>query len=300
MSRFANAEPRAGATEGGEEQSRIFGSKSWQMTLGERAALEGLLSDLSPPLSIEIGTAEGGSLRCIAAHSAEVHTMDLAPGISSPPPNVNLHIGDSKEVLPALLARFAAERRNVDFVLVDGDHSSDGVRTDVLNLLSSPAVGGTVIVLHDTMNESVRAGIDAVRFEQFAKVRYVDLDFVAGFLARRGSFAGELWGGLGLVVVEEGARAAPASPYEDLHHDAHAALRTLRSLREDSDSDGGAPNAREPQDRIEVLAASLEHHRQALRRIETSLSWRITAPLRAAKARFLQLSSALRSRRAPR
>jgi hypothetical protein len=299
MSRFADAEPRPGATERADERSRIFGSKSWQMTLGERAALEGLLSDLSPALSIEIGTAQGGSLRCIAAHSAEVHTMDLAPAASSPPPHVKLHAGDSKEVLPALLARFTAEGRNVDFVLVDGDHSSDGVRTDLLNLLSSPAVARTVIVLHDTMNEAVRAGITAVRFEQFAKVRYVDLDFVAGFLAQRGSFAGELWGGLGLILVEEGA-GAPASPYEDLHHDAHAALRALRSLGNDSDFDGGAPNAGEPQDRIEALTASLEQHRRALRGVETSVSWRITAPLRAAKTRFLQLSSALRSRREPR
>ena len=39
----------------------------WQMTLGERAALEGLLARLRPALAVEIGTAEGGSTRCLGA-----------------------------------------------------------------------------------------------------------------------------------------------------------------------------------------------------------------------------------------
>lgn len=297
MPGFASAESRSRPSERVDERSRIFDTEGWQMTLGERAALEGLLSDLNPDLSIEIGTAEGGSLACIAAHSGEVHSMDLAPTASSPPSGARLHVGDSKEVLPALLSSFAAEGRNVDFVLVDGDHSTDGVRADLVNLLSSPAVLRTVIVLHDTMNESVRAGIEKVRFEEFPKVRYVDLDFVAGFLFRRGPFAGELWGGLGLVLVDDGARAQRESPYEDLHHDAHAALRMLRSLPNETDRGGGASRAGEPHDRLEALAASLEEHRRALEGVENSLSWRITAPLRAAKARVRSVGTALRSRR---
>ena len=47
----------------------LFQRSPWQMTAGERAALDGLLRNLAPRLSIEIGTAEGGSLRCIAERS---------------------------------------------------------------------------------------------------------------------------------------------------------------------------------------------------------------------------------------
>jgi len=78
---------------------------------------------------------------------------------------VHLHTGDSHVLLPELLARFTAEGRNVDFALVDGDHSSEGVRRDVEALLCSPAVRSTFIIAHNTGNEIVRAGLDAVRYD---------------------------------------------------------------------------------------------------------------------------------------
>src|SRR5688500_9370779 len=96
----------------------------WQMTLGERAALQGVLASLQPGLSIEIGTAQGGSLGRVSAASKEVHSFDLEhdPGREWPA-NVTLHSGDSHELLPAFLAELANDGRNVDFVLVDGDHT---------------------------------------------------------------------------------------------------------------------------------------------------------------------------------
>jgi len=52
------------------------------MSFGERAALEGILSQLTPDLALELGTAEGGSLERLAHHSAEVHSFDLvAPSL---------------------------------------------------------------------------------------------------------------------------------------------------------------------------------------------------------------------------
>ena len=44
---------------------------------------------------------------------------------------------------PRYSKRFAGEGRNVDFVLVDGDHSSDGVKRDIEDLLNSDAVRRT-------------------------------------------------------------------------------------------------------------------------------------------------------------
>src|SRR3712207_6335073 len=101
----------------------------WQMTLGERAALQGVLASLQPALSIEIGTAQGGSLSRVAAASEEVHSFDLEHDAARDwPANVHLHSGDSHELLPAFLAQLADEGRNADFVLVDGDHTADGVQ----------------------------------------------------------------------------------------------------------------------------------------------------------------------------
>jgi predicted O-methyltransferase YrrM len=62
----------------------ILETVAWQMTPGERAAFAGLLSLVRPKFAIEIGTADGGSLRWLAQHSDEVLSFDLlrAPSAS--------------------------------------------------------------------------------------------------------------------------------------------------------------------------------------------------------------------------
>jgi len=178
----------------------LFLAAHWQMAFGERAAIEGVVAALRPALAIELGTAQGGSLASIAAHSSEVHTFDLEPAITDVPPHVRLHAGDSHVLLPRLLSELAAAGRNVDFALVDGDHAPDGVRRDLTDLLDSPAVGRTVILLHDMANEAVRGGAEAVDFARYPKIAYVDLGFVE--VPQRDGALVERWGGLGLVVVD--------------------------------------------------------------------------------------------------
>ena len=179
----------------------LFCDSRWQMAIGQRAAIEGLLAQLEPELAIEVGTAHGGSLRRIATHSREVHSFDLQLGLDrSQFDNVVWHEGDSHRLLPETLARFATEGRNVDFALVDGDHSYDGVKEDLEHLLASDAVARTVVVLHDTMNEDVRAGIESVEFERWPKVAFTDLNFVLQY--QHASAAAGAVGGLGLVVVD--------------------------------------------------------------------------------------------------
>ena len=183
----------------------------WQMTLGERAALQGILASLQPRLSIEIGTAQGGSLSRVAAASEEVHSFDLKHDPQRDwPANVELHSGDSHELLPAFLSRLVEEGRNVDFVLVDGDHSADGVRRDVEDLLASPAIERTVIVLHDTLNDDVRRGITEAGAEGRSEVVLYDLDFVGGHLSIAGEYENYLWGGLGLILVDRDGDAFEA------------------------------------------------------------------------------------------
>jgi hypothetical protein len=171
------------------------------MAPGERAALEGLLADLDPRLSIELGTAQGGSLERIAAHSDEVHSFDLGAEVDQAAfPNVTFHRGDDGLLLPRLLARLEREGRNVDFVLVDADHTREGVRRDVEHLLGSDAVRRTHIVLHDTMNEDVAGALAALDLDAHPKVVFADFGFVALPQSPRG--LQELWGGLGLIVCD--------------------------------------------------------------------------------------------------
>ncbi len=55
----------------------ILSDSVWQMTLGERAAMEGVLAQRKPRLAIGIGTAAGGSLQRVEAGAGEVHAYEL-------------------------------------------------------------------------------------------------------------------------------------------------------------------------------------------------------------------------------
>jgi Methyltransferase domain len=197
----------------------LLEGESWQMVVGERAALVGVLSRLRPRLAIEVGTADGGSLSCLARHCEEVHSFDLHHGEQLPRlGNVELHTGDSHVLLPQALETFRRDGRAVEFALVDGDHTTEGVRRDMEDLLSSGAVRRTVILAHDACNPEVRAGLERVDYAAYGKVSLVDLDFVSGHLSRTGPFANQLWGGLALIVVdEEGATGLPRIGRPDMH-----------------------------------------------------------------------------------
>ncbi len=219
----------------------VMAAAEWQMHYGERFALEGILATLKPELAIEIGRAEGGSLRRIAAHSGQVHSFDLvAEGedLRRDLDNVVFHTGDSAAQVPETLKELAAAGRHVDFALVDGDHSAEGVRRDALALLESDACRNTVIVFHDAANDDVRAGLESVRFEEHPKVGLSMLDFVPGFLVEKGVYAMHIWNGLGVVVLDDGRTEPPIT--EPWRFDAAALQRRVRDLMV-AERDGAAP-----------------------------------------------------------
>jgi Methyltransferase domain len=214
----------------------VLSDHRWQMAFGERMALEGILSQLQPELAIEIGTAEGGSLRRIAAHSREVHSFDWNPDVAAvvePIPNARAHIGDSSEVLPRVLAELAEAGRRVDFALVDGDHSAEGVRRDVEVLLASPACERTVIVLHDSANEAVRDGLESLDLPNHPRVEFCMLDFVPGYIVvEEHERSHEIWNGLGVVVLDAAGAAGPALVDAD-HVNVSSVYRAFRDVVKD-------------------------------------------------------------------
>jgi hypothetical protein len=276
----------------------IFEDAAWQMSLGERVAVEGVLTQLPSALAIEIGSAEGACLCRIAAHAEEVHSFDLVVPSLSIPTNVTLHTGDSHELLPRFLATLAEQGRNVDFVMVDGDHSPEGVRQDIEDLLNSTALARSIILIHDTANELVRRGVDAVRFEAWPKVAHVELDWIPGQLFAEPALRNELWYGLGLVIVDTTRLAYLNGPvYEARYHPAAALLAQARDLvltRErvppGAGSVDGDPRAAEA--RLAILEAELGA-RLSIRERVTALE----AELQAARRRLPALETELQQAR---
>jgi hypothetical protein len=264
-------------------------------------------------LSVEIGTAEGGSLDRIAAYSSSVHSFDLVPPQLSAEhaTNVTLHTGDSHELLPIELDGFAKRGENVDFVMLDGDHSSAGVRRDLEDLLNSEALATTVILIHDTTNETVRSGLDSVHYDVWPKVAHVDLDFVPGYVFSEERVRYQLWGGLGVVIVDSSRLAyASASSVEDRYFSTSQLLAVARDAlvqQESPGASGGRPDGNESEpghedestpdqeekllgyigqleEEILRLTSVSAHHEAVWRGMMNSLSWKITSPLRAGVA----------------
>ncbi len=270
----------------------VFAHQAWQMSYGERAAFEGLVSQVSPKLAVEIGTAEGGSLKRIAAHSDEVHSFDLVAPVDEVAQleNVTFHTGDSHQLLVEFLEHTAAEQRSIDFVLIDGDHSADGVKRDILDVLGSDAVVRTIIVLHDTFNPEVRRGIEAAHVQDHPKVALFDLDLVPGYVPRNGPFRLELWGGLGLIVVD--AELSPTQLRGDSFHELSQVVRPMVDVlvtleQREGRMDGLTGEEVESALRAELTARDAERERLAARlsAIEGSRGWRLIVALRELRGR---------------
>lgn len=184
----------------------------WQMNHSERMSLWALLGHVKPRCAVEIGTYWGGSLSLMAQHAQVVFSIDIEP---MPPsvrvfPNVSFLTGPSERLLPLLLDELGRQEMDPQLILVDGDHSREGVARDLDIILKRTARVPLWIVMHDSMNPGCRAGMLAADWSANPHVHFVDLDFVPGRIVENGGGgAGELWGGLGLACLLPQVRRGP-------------------------------------------------------------------------------------------
>jgi hypothetical protein len=177
----------------------------WMMAPAEQVALLFLLSQLRPTIAIEIGTRFGGSLQAISRYCDRVYSIDIDPHVitrlDGKFPNVEFLIGPSDQKLPPLLEELQRKRAPLSFALVDGDHSTEGVRRDINHLLQFKPTVPFYIVMHDSFNPACRAGLRLAQWGSNPHVHAVELDFVAGIVNPAPVFRGQLWGGLALAVL---------------------------------------------------------------------------------------------------
>jgi hypothetical protein len=177
----------------------------WMMSPAEQVAMLFLLERIKPEVSIEIGTRLGGSLQAISRFSRKVYAIDVDPDVprrlAGLFPNVEYLVGASIEILPPLLARLEREKANLNFILVDGDHSAEGVQGDINCILRFRPVEPLYIVMHDSFNGECRAGLRSVHWNSNAYVHAVELDFVPGVVNPSPAFRDQLWGGLALGIL---------------------------------------------------------------------------------------------------
>lgn len=176
----------------------------WEMSNSEKNSLLTLLKEIKPSISIEIGTKGGGSLQLLSVLSKTVYSIDIDPEVeklSSMFQNVNFITGDSKMALPELLTELGSKGLQPDFILIDGDHSAEGVKADIENVLKIKVVKPMVVLMHDSFNPDCRKGMSTADYAINSNIDFIDLDFVEGTFSPSKLTNGEMWGGFGIIYL---------------------------------------------------------------------------------------------------
>ena len=182
--------------------------------LPEFERLVALVRARRPAAVVEIGSFLGGTLAAwckVAAPDAVLVSVDLADEAETPAspeelralarPGQRLEVvrGDSHAEATRREIEAALAGREVDFLMIDGDHSYDGVRADFE--LYAPLVGdGGLIALHDISPGTRVPGVEVHRFWREIRDRYEHEEFVTP--GRERGFGP--WGGIGVLRYRRG------------------------------------------------------------------------------------------------
>lgn len=180
----------------------------WQMSTADRCALQIVLQQLRPALSLEVGTYRGGSLQALAEHSTRVISIDINPRIPNDLAelfqNVSFRTGNSSDCLPKLVDELNVNQEPVSFVLIDGDHTASGVNRDITAALSLNIHNPLVILIHDSFNPDCREGMKNVAWSENCHVHCVELDFTVGNFhadSHDTASARSMWGGFACAIL---------------------------------------------------------------------------------------------------
>jgi hypothetical protein len=186
----------------------------WQMTRPERFALIQLLEHAKPRVALEVGTYRGGSLQVVSSIAEKVYSLDLDPGVparlSARFPNVEFHTGNSAVLVPKTLETIERNREELGFVLIDGDHTTQGVLRDINSVLEYRPVCPVFLVCHDSFHPPCREGMLRANWQKCPYVHYVEIDFVPGvfhFEAFDTAEPRSMYGGLAVALLRPEERA---------------------------------------------------------------------------------------------
>jgi len=196
----------------------------WQMSLSERAVFISVLEKIRPKLSIEIGTYKGGSLQVISEFSERVIAIDSNSNhveeLSRKFKNVEFRIGNSTEVLPAVLSELNGKGLTPDFILVDGGHEEEQVKRDLNTILEISPGNEVAIICHDSFNPGCRRGIIGADWKNSPYVQEVEIDYVPGDFFERDfdtAHRGEMWSGFALAILSPNQRSDELEILESRH-----------------------------------------------------------------------------------
>ncbi len=154
------------------------------MTRCEKYAFKSLLEYIKPEVALEIGTYQGGSLQIISKFAEKVYSIDISTEyqdlLSNSFDNVIFNYGDSKKLVGKILKEIEESGKKLEFVLIDGDHSTEGVKSDIEAVLNYRPKSDLYIIFHDSFHPRSRQGILEASWDKSKYVHYVEVDYIPG------------------------------------------------------------------------------------------------------------------------
>ena len=96
-----------------------------------------------------------------------------------------------------------------DFILIDGDHSAEGVKKDIETILNMQITKPLTILMHDSLNPDCRRGMLSVDYANSPYVKEVEIDFIHGIFSPSEFTNKEMWGGFGKIFLTQEIRVSP-------------------------------------------------------------------------------------------
>ncbi len=131
-----------------------------------------------PRVIVEIGVDQGGTFQALeaACPDATMIGIDIGAGKWStglPLDDPRVICGDSHDTETLVELRRRLNGRKIGFLLIDGDHSYEGVAQDYWSYLPLVEEGG-LIALHDIAEHSPASGVHVSEFWRAVRHRHPD------------------------------------------------------------------------------------------------------------------------------
>ncbi|MDQ7033067.1 MAG: class I SAM-dependent methyltransferase [Desulfonauticus sp.] len=170
-----------------------------------------LLSERKPKVVLEIGTANGGTLFLfthVASEDATLISIDLPGGMfgggypdwkiplykAFARHNQKIHLirADSHDPKTLEFVKKILNRRKVDFLFIDGDHTYEGVKKDFE--MYSPLVGKSgLIAFHDIVEHPPETKCEVHKFWNKIKKNFKYKEFIKDY--------DQKWAGIGVLFL---------------------------------------------------------------------------------------------------